>query len=157
MINIKRLIELFDKVKDAGYSGIDYVGLANYQEREIEAKDRLHKTYDSAMDELTSMIETNLKTVIYTVTTIRIDGYRSRTPGWFPTLKDAIDAVLTNSCDIHENYYSFAVVEEVPAGMYAFGEKGRAEFWFRWSPEHETYEAVPKPDKFLRSVGWGIG
>lgn len=160
MIDKNYLIQLISRVSDAGFDGISHVGLANYHEREQEAKASLSKISNDVLFEVEQMFEVDTEPrpkKIYTITTIRIDGYRTRTPGWFPTLQEAIETVENNELDIFENYYHFAVVEAVPPGLYAFGEKGREEFWFRWNAEKEGYIQVPKPEKFLRTIGFGIG
>lgn len=38
--------------------------------------------------------------------------------GWYDNEKDALEAVKTNTCDIWETCYNYAVVEKVEQGMF---------------------------------------
>jgi hypothetical protein len=92
---------------------------------------------------------------IYTITTIREDNLRRRTPGYFRTFDDARYTVVHNDCDISEDgYYKYAVIEKVCDGLYTVP---RDEWWFVWSPEKEQYMLTEKPEKFKRVCAFGIG
>jgi hypothetical protein len=61
---------------------------------------------------------------IFTVTTlkeIRETPNRIRTVAWFTTLEDAIKCIKENWGDIYESgHYPYALVEEVPEGLYQY-------------------------------------
>lgn len=90
---------------------------------------------------------------IYTITTI--DGFQEdefskskmrpiepRTVGWFLTLEDAQKIVDSNIGDIRETCYEYAVIQEVPVGLYPFSEHT---WWYQWSTENEKYEPIEIP------------
>ncbi|MFF2531341.1 hypothetical protein ACFVS2_20775 [Brevibacillus sp. NPDC058079] len=41
-----------------------------------------------------------------------------RTVGFYPTLEAAQDTVINNRCDLRENIYDYAVIEELGIGLY---------------------------------------
>ena len=93
--------------------------------------------------------------MIYTVTTLTADSIKSRCLGYFNDLSLAVRAVGTNALDMQENYYWYAVIEEVGDGLYFFP---RREWWFRWNRKENKYVAIDKkPGKFNRIVCFGIG
>ncbi len=96
---------------------------------------------------------------IFTVTTLRIDGREGRSPGWYPTWEEADQCIWENWGDIFEFCYHYAVIEHVPPGLYSMPKEGlRAEWWYKWDKKGtENYVAIPKPDRFKRTVSWGIG
>lgn len=77
--------------------------------------------------------------VIYTVTVMTKDFRSQRTWGWFPTPDEAIEAVLTDEYDIFEYYYTYAVVEEFPAGISPYKEDQKT-WWFQvdWEKSERT-------------------
>lgn len=93
---------------------------------------------------------------IYTITTIRIAlAAGKRCVGFYYDYPTAEDAVINNCCDINEmDYYPYAVIEEVKAGIYTFP---RPEFWYKWNTDRKKYEPCPKPERFLKASCWGIG
>ncbi len=48
----KELINALDEVYNAGYSGISYVGSANYASRVSEAKSNLRNVYEKAINQI---------------------------------------------------------------------------------------------------------
>ncbi len=72
---------------------------------------------------------------IFTVTTLHMReprfGPPIRTVGWFPDLATATEIVEGNYGDIHETVYRYAVIEEVPRGLYPAVKK----HWFEWNGE----------------------
>ena len=77
----------------------------------------------------------------------------SRTIGYFLTLEDARKVVRNNLYDIHENYYKYAVIEEVEPGLYSSTES--KSFWYRWTTR--GYRRIQKPSQISQIVGFTIG
>ena len=77
----------------------------------------------------------------------------SRTIGYFLTLEDAKRVVKKNICDIHEDYYRYAVIEEVEQGLYSSTES--KSFWYRWTTR--GYRRIQKPSQISQIVGFTIG
>lgn len=97
--------------------------------------------------------------MIYLVTTLNLDrweNYRSRAVGYLETLEEAMQAVITNEFDIYENgHYPYAVIEEVPSGIYPHGK----EYWYEWVGDVEAggYKAIVKPRDEKNICNYGIG
>jgi len=93
---------------------------------------------------------------IFIVTTIRHAlNVGSRAVGYFNTFKEAEDALVNNIMDINEcGYYPFAVIEPTTPGFYTIP---REEFWYRWNNDIHEYEPCPKPERFNKICGWGLG
>lgn len=77
----------------------------------------------------------------------------SRTIGYFLTLEAAKRVVKNNICDIHEDYYKYAVIEEVEPGLYSSTES--KSFWYRWTTN--GYRRIQKPSQLSQVVGFTIG
>lgn len=78
-----------------------------------------------------------------------------RTVGWFPELKMAVDEVLSNAGDIHENSYQYCVIEETRWGIYPIPPL--SELWYCWSKEKGQYMLGGKPKEVDIVVNFGIG
>lgn len=94
---------------------------------------------------------------IFTITTLRKDIREpNRCVGYYFDLHKAIIAVLNNDSDIYEmGYYPYCVIETVKEGIYALE---RTEYWFKWNIDKGCYEKLnEKPDKFYRTVCFGVG
>lgn len=82
-------------------------------------------------------------------------GYRGRRCfGYFPTFKEAEDAVLNNRCDIFEYIHEYAVIEKVEDGIHQIDLNPT---WYKWNVEKGDYEKTEEPDFAKGYVGWGIG
>lgn len=91
--------------------------------------------------------------------------HNKRTVGWFPTLEEAIDIVEHNRGDLEEaGHYRWAVVEEMPAGLYGLGGSRMEPIWFeyrgddRWERINTAPYRCPLEIKqalgFDRMLGW---
>lgn len=104
---------------------------------------------------------------IYIVTTVHIGDpmwqwgvlciERKRPVGWFPTVEDAIWAVVSNGGDIHEEgYYDHCVIEKVSFGLYpGIGREEGKEKWFKWSKG--AYSPTDKPEGLAKVINFSIG
>jgi hypothetical protein len=105
--------------------------------------------------------------ILYTVTTLERDypqrgkGKRGdlRTPVICTTLERARDIVESNSMDIYETSYTYAVIESVVADEIYPHAEPYVVLWYKWEGSYEEGRYVPieAPEAFERVVGWGIG
>lgn len=108
---------------------------------------------------------------IFTITTFqkekKVEGSElthraSRTVGYMYDKQEAIRLVESNACDLNEaGYYPYALVEEVPEGLYAMSRdlpfKDRVT-WFKWNEKTESYEITDKcPKGYERLVNLSLG
>jgi len=93
---------------------------------------------------------------IFTITTVRHAlSAGSRAVGYYNTLDEAIERVVSNVMDINESgYYFYAVIEELLPGVYCYPRK---EYWYKWEKEINTYIPCEKPQRFKQVVGWSLG
>ena len=96
-------------------------------------------------------------------TTLWYGGKRptnSRCWGWYKKLKEAIIAVKENHNDIHEDEFSYAVIEKIPMGTVSIGTKEIQ--WFVWegprcpSPREGKYVECDKPKWSEGICDWSI-
>lgn len=67
--------------------------------------------------------------MIYLVTLVKDEFLReTRCPGYFNTLQDAELAIIHNDYDIHEESYQYAIIEELPEGLY----QSCKQIWYIW-------------------------
>lgn len=92
---------------------------------------------------------------IFTVTTVRRAWAEpTRTVGFYYTLKEADRAVTNNDYDMAElGYYPYCVIEEHSVGVYNFDKLGQ--WWYQY--KDEFYVPCEKPDRFKRTVAFGMG
>ncbi len=90
-------------------------------------------------------------TTIFTVTTLHFHdpdyGISPRTVGWYPTLVEAVETVRHNRGDIFETSYTYAVVTELPAGLYPLPVQ---EIWYEWSDIIGGYRPCERPEEWAR-------
>lgn len=67
---------------------------------------------------------------------LNIDIGAYNTYGYFTNHKDAEDVVLQNMTDIQEGVYNFAIIEDIPEGLYS-----QAEFreFYKWDNEKREF------------------
>ena len=67
----------------------------------------------------------------------------------------AFETVKENACDINENFYDYAVIEEVEEGLY---HPATSERWFfKYDKEKDQYEQIEEPDFLNLYCGFTIG
>ena len=76
-----------------------------------------------------------------------------RTIGYVLTLNEAKYIIKNNCYDIHENYYKYAIIEEVGPGIYSSTDT--KSFWYRWT--RNGYRRIQKPSQLSQVVGFTIG
>lgn len=90
---------------------------------------------------------------MYFITTV--EKNTTRTVGYFSNIEDAINTVKTNKYDIWENCYTYAVIENVPEGLYQYDEHP---LWFKFNTNTRKYESIANPPEFAKSeTGFSIG
>ena len=96
--------------------------------------------------------------VIFLITTISTTNKKfsySRTVGYFKDLNKAKEIVENNCYDLFETFYDYAVIEEVPEGIYPLYEN---QVWYKWNLKENKYEECERPE-FAMNFGYceGIG
>ena len=66
--------------------------------------------------------------------------------GFYHDKNDAISAVMENACDINETCYEYAVVEEIPPGVYAYP---RPRWFFKF--DGKRYIPIEEP-KYMTHI-----
>ena len=79
-----------------------------------------------------------------------------RTVGYYFTYDDARDAVVNNSCDIHETMYNYALIEKVAPGLYN-GAVSESRSFFKYDREKDMYDPIEEPAFLYHAYGIGIG
>ena len=69
------------------------------------------------------------------------------------TLEEAKHVVKKNICDIHEDYYKYAVIEDVEPGLYKSCDS--TPIFFKW--EDGGYKEIDKPTELKVFFGFTIG
>lgn len=94
---------------------------------------------------------------MYFITTIRIKNNEVQTQrcvGYVDTYEKAEQIIINNEYDINETIYQYAIIENIPMGLYQYDEHPQ---WFKWNDLLEIYEKCESP-KFLKNwIGFGIG
>lgn len=62
-----------------------------------------------------------------------------RTFGYYPHKERAIECLHNNNLDIHEDMYDYAVVEEIPMGLYTLAEE---RIFFKWDEEKHRFSEI---------------
>jgi len=96
---------------------------------------------------------------IYVIQAFGLQPYATRNIGWYYTEDGAKRALLNNARVISEEvhgvpYYPYALVEEVPFGIYPDCSEGRVWF-YRW--EEGKYVPCERPERYNGVVGFTIG
>lgn len=76
----------------------------------------------------------------------------SRCVGYVDKVEDAIEIIKENCCDIFEYTYKYAVIENVPMGIYQCDMKPK---WFKMDYKLDEVAECESPLK--NQVGFGIG
>ena len=91
---------------------------------------------------------------MYFITMLEDGDALGRCVGYYKTFEEAEDAVKENKMDICESCYLYAVIENVPEGLYQYDTEAK---WYKFNMEEEKYEEFEKPECFKCMVGFGIG
>lgn len=94
---------------------------------------------------------------MYFVTTLDVNDHTTRCVGYFSTFEKAEDLVTHNYCDINETCYKYAIIENIPEGIYQYDYNPT---WYKYNALKDEYERCEKPVrelKFDNAVGYAIG
>ena len=58
--------------------------------------------------------------------------------------EEAEKAVLTNSCDIQDHMFEYALIEEVPIGVYPSAIN---KWWFKWDRKNKEFFKLPDEER----------
>lgn len=89
---------------------------------------------------------------MFFVTTICNADEDTRCVGYFKTFEEAENIILNNVGDINETIYDYAVIENIPEGLYQYDQNAS---WYKWN--NGRYEKTNKLDVYNHLVGWAIG
>lgn len=59
--------------------------------------------------------------------------------GYYPHKEMAIEDVLENAIDMHEDMYKYAVIEKIPMGLYQLAEE---RIFFKWDEDKHGFFEV---------------
>ena len=88
---------------------------------------------------------------IHIISLMEKPGSKSTTMGWYVDEEEAFQAVEENRGGIQECIYEYAIIEEVPPGVYAVPTK---EAWFKWDAEERKFKQIPKPTEVRGLISW---
>ena len=92
---------------------------------------------------------------MYFITTIDSEKDDTRCVGYYTEFKKAEDAILDNIFDIYETCYDYAVIENIPEGLYKYDD---FPVWYKWNDTDGKYERVTEiPKQYKRMAGFAIG
>lgn len=92
---------------------------------------------------------------IFTITTLKIDSTdSSRCVGYEFSKQMAIDMVIGNYGDVHEDCYTHCVIEETCVGIYP---RIKSFLWFKWDDDADRYIQCCVPDGQEQMSNYGIG
>lgn len=92
---------------------------------------------------------------MFFITTLDPNDRTSRCVGYYTDFKSAEDVVLGNDYDINETCYKYAVIENIPAGVYQYDFEPK---WYEWNEIDEIYERIDKtPKEYKNETGFAIG
>ena len=93
---------------------------------------------------------------MYFITTITnlSDISDSRCIGYFSDQESAIKAIESNWGDFWETIYNYAVIENIPEGIYKFDAEP---LWFQYDRDTEEYKPIDRPEETLHMYGFAIG
>jgi hypothetical protein len=93
---------------------------------------------------------------MYFITTITnlSDCSNSRCIGYFSEQEVAVKTIESNWGDFWETIYNYAVIENVPEGVYQIDHNP---LWFQYDRDTEKYKPIDRPEETLHQCGFGIG
>ena len=95
--------------------------------------------------------------MIFTITSLRHENdslKHSRCFGYYTDYDKAVTAVVENRCDLHEAYYTYLVIEQVPEGIHPIA---KLETWFKYDLIEMKWLNCLKPEIFRKFKGFSIG
>ena len=92
---------------------------------------------------------------MYFITTFDSKDGDTRCVGYFKTFKQAENAVLNNTFDIWETCYDYAIIENIPEGLYQYDFHPT---WYKFHKLTRKYRKCKQPSFIeLTSIGYAIG
>ena len=92
---------------------------------------------------------------MYFVTTIDSRNEDTRCVGYFKTFEEAERIVLYNVCDIWETCYDYAIIENIPDGIYQYDFHPT---WYKWHKPTNGYIKCEQPEFVgTMDIGYAIG
>lgn len=92
---------------------------------------------------------------MYFLTTLDSKDDDTRCVGYFKTFEEAEEIVLSNTYDIWETCYDYAVIENIPEGLYQYDFHP---IWYKYNKLTGGYIKCDRPNFVgATSVGYSIG
>ena len=93
---------------------------------------------------------------MYFITTITnlSDDSNVRCIGYFSDQDIAIKTIESNWGDFWETIYNYAVIENIPEGIYQIDPNP---LWFQYDRDTEKYKSIERPKETLHQCGFAIG
>lgn len=76
--------------------------------------------------------------------------------GWYSEFEDAYSSVSANTCDMNENCYKYALIEECREGLYKPAAANKR-WWFEYNRDKDRYFQINEPDSVKGLCGFTIG
>jgi hypothetical protein len=74
-----------------------------------------------------------------------------RTFGYYSNPQEAIQAIVTNRCNMHECLYNYLVLENIGEGIHP---EVHNEEWYKWE---EKWVPCLKPLELVGIINWALG
>lgn len=103
------------------------------------------------------MLDVKLKSVLevnnmYFITTIDSKDKDTRCVGYYSTFEQAEKAVISNMFDICETCYDYAVIENIPEGIYQYDFNPT---WYKYQKLTDGYIKCEQPSFVTKNGGMG--
>ena len=77
-----------------------------------------------------------------------------RTFGFYKEYSNALEAVTTNRCNMHEYLYEYLVMEKIGEGIHP---PVTEEHWFMWDDRNQKWIPWEKLHKYRNITNWALG
>lgn len=78
----------------------------------------------------------------------------SRCFGYYADPAEAVKAVRTNRCNMHEALYNYIVIETIEYGIHP---EVKGEIWYQWDDDGNCWAPCDKPEWSFGTINWAIG
>lgn len=107
------------------------------------------------------MEKTRSDTVFFITCIERLPDYNNcfiegdvRTFGFFHEYKEAVQRLHENTCDMHENMYKYAVVEEVSPGIHPYSDNRQ---FFKYDESRDGFFEIEEPEEVKHLCNFSVG
>lgn len=79
-----------------------------------------------------------------------------RCVGYYESIDQAEETVITNNCDIWETIYNYCMIEYIKSGLYQYALNDNRWF-YKYNKDTQRYEQIDIPRCFDGIIGLAIG